>query len=119
MNDPFQSLETFLRRQPYASRWQPAADVYRMPDGWLLKIELAGVRPDELEVRTAGHQLVLRGRRRDMQLHESGQCQSLEIVYDEFERRFDFPIELTSAGIESEYAHGMLTLRIRHPEESP
>src|SRR5919205_684335 len=27
--------------------WRPRADVYRTPDGWLVKLELAGVRPDE------------------------------------------------------------------------
>jgi len=119
MRDPFQSLEALLGRQPYATRWEPAADVYRMSDGWLLKVELAGVRPDELEFHVAGQQLVLRGRRPDMQLHETGQCQSLEIIYDEFERRFDFPVDLTAARVESEYANGMLTLRIRLGEESP
>ena len=27
------------------NRWCPAADVYRTADGWLVKVELAGVRP--------------------------------------------------------------------------
>src|SRR5438045_792618 len=28
------------------NRWCPAADVYRTADGWLVKVELAGVRPE-------------------------------------------------------------------------
>src|SRR5262249_44515665 len=32
--------------------WQPRADVYRMPDGWLVKLELAGVRPDDVQLAT-------------------------------------------------------------------
>jgi HSP20 family protein len=117
MRNPLRSLDALLAGEPFATRWQPAADIYRTADGWLVKVELAGVRPDEFEVRFAGQQLILRGRRRDWQIHDAGQCQSLEIVYDEFERRFDFPIDLTAARVETEYANGMLLLRIRHGEE--
>ena len=30
--------------------WRPAADVYRVRDGWLVKFDLAGVRPEDVEV---------------------------------------------------------------------
>jgi HSP20 family protein len=106
-------LRSLFSGETYASRWEPAADVYRMTDGWLVKVELAGVRPDEFEVRVSEHQLILRGRRRDWHLSESGQCQSLEIAYAEFERRFEFPIDLTRAHVDTDCANGMLLLRIR------
>lgn len=113
MRNPFSALESLLGRLPLASRWQPAADVYRTADGWLVKIELAGIRKDEFALHISGHQLVLRGRRRDLQVHEAGACQSLEITYDEFERRFDFPIDLSRAQTDVEYADGMLIVRLR------
>jgi HSP20 family protein len=118
MRPPLRSLDALLAREPFATRWQPAADIFRTADGWLVKVELAGVRPDEFEVRLAEQQVILRGRRRDWQIHEAGQCQSLEIVNDEFERRFDFPMDLTAARMETEYAHGMLLLRIRQRESA-
>ncbi len=31
--------------------WQPRVDVHRTQDGWLIKVELAGVRPDEIRSR--------------------------------------------------------------------
>ena len=31
------------RAQP--SMWEPAADLYRTAEGWVVKVELAGVRP--------------------------------------------------------------------------
>ena len=34
--------------------WQPATDVYRTPDGWLLKLELAGVKLEEVRISAAG-----------------------------------------------------------------
>ena len=29
--------------------WRPATDVYRTRDGWMVKFELAGVEPDDIE----------------------------------------------------------------------
>ena len=36
--------------RPSGRLWNPAADVYRTRDGWTVKIDLAGVRPDEIEI---------------------------------------------------------------------
>ena len=68
------SIEQYLRMMPKASGlrcsenfWYPAADVYRTGEGWVVKLELAGVAPDELEVEISGDTLRVarrgRGRR--------------------------------------------------------
>ena len=49
----------------------PAADVYRTRDGWFVKMELAGVEPDELEVTVEGDTLRVAGSRRDARLTEA------------------------------------------------
>ena len=58
------SIERYLRMMPKAhgikcgqGLWNPAADVYRTRDGWFVKMELAGVEPDELEVTIVGDTL--------------------------------------------------------------
>jgi HSP20 family protein len=113
--DELQRMSPLFAVPRPTQKWQPAADVYRVAEGWLLKIELAGVRQDEFELRLSGRQLVLTGRRRDWQIRDRGQCQSLEITYDEFERRFDFPIDLSQAHISTDYEQGMLIVRITPP----
>src|SRR5205807_35666 len=40
--------------------WQPSADVYRTRDGWLVKFDLACVRPEDTQVVVDGRYLVLR-----------------------------------------------------------
>ncbi len=95
------------------ARWQPAADVYRTPSGWLLKIELAGVPKEEIRVRAVGRRLVVAGQRRDWSLEgEFRECQSLEITYCQFERGFELPVSLDSAKIELDCRDGMLLVRI-------
>jgi HSP20 family protein len=99
--------------------WRPAADIYRTDGGWLLKVELAGIRRDRLEVAAAGRQLIVRGTRLDSQCSADWQCQSLEISYSRFERRFELPCDLQQARIVTDYQDGMLYVRIFLEESQP
>jgi len=104
-----------LAPQPGAL-WNPAADVYRTEDGWLIKLELAGVQPKEIEVALAGRRLTVRGARRDCEVKDCGQVQSMEITYSGFSRTIDLPCEpalLQGARVETDYRDGMLYVRIR------
>ena len=40
--------------------WYPAADVYQTPDGWVVKVELAGVSAEDIEIDIQGNVLVHR-----------------------------------------------------------
>jgi HSP20 family protein len=93
-------------------RWRPAADIYRVPRGWLIKIELAGVRAEQIELNVSGRFLSVRGRRTDTEYVEGAECHSLEISYSQFQRSFEFPNNLEQAQIITEYRNGMLLVRI-------
>lgn len=93
--------------------WQPRADVYQLPDGWLVKLELAGVRPEDIQVATRGDQLWVRGSRHDARVQGCQNCHRLEIDYSEFERRLELPGLSESAEIDVSYRDGMLLIRIQ------
>jgi len=93
--------------------WYPAADVYRMRDGWVVKVELAGVAPDELEVRIAGDTLLVAGSRRDETFGDSVSCQQLEITYSRFEKSIRFPCPIEGAIVERRYKDGLLILYLQ------
>jgi HSP20 family protein len=92
--------------------WVPAADVYQIPSGWIVKLELAGVRPEDVEVTVEGQSLWVRGSRRDCVVSESQSCRSLEISYHRFERRFELPDHLERGRVMTQYQDGMLLLTI-------
>jgi len=92
--------------------WNPATDVYRTSHGWIIKMELAGVRPGDVTVETRGRMLLVSGQRRDVVIEAQQQCQSLEISYDSFERRIELPTDLTNMQINSDFEQGMLLIRI-------
>ncbi len=101
------------------SVWCPPADVYRTASGWAVKFDLAGVRPDELEVAVRGRNLILRGVRRDWSIAESEVSHSMEISYNRFERSIEIPCDVERATIVTEYRDGMLLVRLLNCSEAP
>jgi HSP20 family protein len=92
--------------------WQPAVDLYRTQTGWLLKAELAGVRPEDIHLSVAGNRLRLEGRRRDWFVEEGCTHYRMEITYCQFERTVELPCSLDSATITTELQHGLLLVRM-------
>jgi HSP20 family protein len=118
------SIERYLRMMPKAhgvrcgeKLWNPAADVYRTRDGWFVKLELAGVEPDELEVTVEGDTLRVAGARRDERLTEAVSYHQLEITYCRFERTIRFPCPIEGAHLARRYKNGLLLLHLQSAEE--
>jgi HSP20 family protein len=94
------------------TRWLPPADLYESPDGWLLKLEIAGVAPETISVQVCGRWITVQGQRRDSLLTKGHTCCSMEIVYCTFRRTFEFPTDLDRAHVSTEYDLGMLLVTI-------
>ncbi len=92
--------------------WRPPTDVYRTREGWLVKMELAGVRPQDVSVHVSDRLLTVRGMRYDLDLTEGCRFHSLEIAYTAFERTLELPFRLEQARILTEFRQGMLLVRV-------
>lgn len=92
--------------------WRPPVDVYQSPDGWLIKIDLAGVRPEDLQIQFRGQQLEVCGYRRDLSLVRGHQAYSMEIAYNRFHRIVNLPCQIEHADVHSVYQDGMLLITI-------
>jgi len=93
--------------------WQPLLDIYELRDGWLVKADLAGVRPDEVSVSVRGRDVTITGLRRDHAVEEGCCHYRMEISYSRFERTIELPSDLGPAILQSEFRDGMLLIRIR------
>jgi HSP20 family protein len=117
------SIERYFRLMPKAHGlrsagrlWYPPADVYRTRDGWVVKVELAGVCSDELEIKVEGETLHLAGCRRDSVYAETVSYHQLEITYSRFEKTIHFPCPIEGAKVEMDYRDGLLILYLRSPK---
>jgi HSP20 family protein len=95
------------------SEWCPPADVHRDAQGWLIKLELAAVRLEDVQLRAVDCSVTIEGTRRDWSIREGQQCYSMEIAYNRFERTFELPCRIEGARIEMEYRDGMLLIRLQ------
>jgi len=105
--------DPFFRTAPFSEgEWRPAADVYRTPYGWFLKVELAGVERGDLEVALERNAVVLAGIRRDRIEEPECSCQSMEIAYSRFLRRIEFPEEVMGGRLEVDTRQGWVIVKI-------
>ena len=93
--------------------WHPPADVYRCRDEYLVKVELAGVRSEDIQLSLHGRRLRVEGVRRDWSLQEDFQYHSLEISYSRFVREVELPDALDAAQVTWEYRDGMLLVHVQ------
>ena len=119
-----ESLDRYFRlirddrhRRPSGRLWCPAADVYRTNEGWIVKVDLAGVKPTDVEVIIDGDLLRISGSRRDGTCGEGVSHYQLEITYSRFEKMIRFPRSIEHASIERDYHDGLLILRLREEQE--
>jgi HSP20 family protein len=104
----------FFSTQPLGEAvWHPAADVYRTPDGWLLKFDLAGVDPEDVAVSVQGRRVTVRGMRRDSQLDQGCSYYRMEISYSQFERSVDLPCVVENARWQIDFRNGMLLVKLQ------
>lgn len=89
--------------------WRPAADIYRAGRDWLVKFDLAGVHPADVQVSLKGNYLTIRGVRRDRSIQDGHhQAYAMEILYDHFERTVELPCNIEGAAVAIECHDGML-----------
>ncbi len=113
-------MSVFLMTPPrQANEWQPAVDIYRTSWGWILKLDLAGVRLEDVHVHVGKRTVTVSGVRRDLFLEEAG-CRhySMEIAYSSFERTIEVPDDLNAAELRLDYRDGILFVRILVKEEN-
>jgi HSP20 family protein len=92
--------------------WQPSVDVYRTPKGWLLKFDLAGVRPEDVSLKVEGCRVTIQGVRRDWLTEEGCHYYRMEITYNHFERCVELPCDVEPASVATDYRHGMLLVHL-------
>ena len=113
----FRMIRDNRHSRPSGRLWCPAADVYRTADGWIVKVDLAGIKPSDVEVTVDGDLLRLSGSRRDGICGEGVSHYQLEITYSRFEKMIQFPRSIEHVTVERDYQDGLLILRL-HEEQA-
>lgn len=109
----FSLIPTGQRVRPSGRLWNPSADVYRSSDGWIVKVDLAGICADDLEISAQDRNLTIRGCRRDTLFREGFSYHQMEITYSRFEKMIQFPSDIEGATVAHDYHDGFLIINVR------
>jgi HSP20 family protein len=102
--------------------FSPSVDVYYLtePPRAVVKADLAGISPEDLELEIRGRELVLAGRRRP-DVADGRVYQQVEIEHGPFRRVVGLGVEVDPDAARAVYQDGMLTVElpvVQHRESS-
>ena len=97
--------------------WTPQIEVERRTDAMVIRADLAGVNPDDVDVTVENNVVTIRARRMP-QREEGDEVIADERTYGEFTRQLFLGDNLDPDGLTADLANGVLTLRIPVSEAS-
>lgn len=115
--DPFADLYGEFRDRLRGDRWQPDVDVFETEKAVLVRVELAGVRGDDLRVSVDGETLRISGVRMAQEPVKVKRLHQMEIATGPFERRLRIPMAFQRADVTAQLADGFLTVTL--PKRAP
>ena len=114
------STNHFIKRQDSSARnaestetyWVPNTDVYVTDEGLVIKVELAGMRREDLELTVEGSKIKISGHRPDT--CRSPKCKFLvmEINYGAFETVIELPVGYDLGQARAAYQNGFLRIDV-------
>ena len=108
------SSSIFVTRSAAVARghWVPNTDVYMTDNGLVVKVELAGMRSEHLEITVEGNRLRISGNRPDG--CRAAKCSFLvmEINYGPFESTLDLPPGYDLNHAKAAYLNGFLRIDV-------
>ncbi len=98
--------------------WAPPVDIYETEDAIVLKAELPGIDPKDVEVRVEDNTLYLKGERNYEKEVKEQNYHRVERSYGSFARSFSLPNSINAEKVKAEYKDGLLTLTMPKREEA-
>lgn len=95
----------------------PPVNVFSDKDGYVVKLEIPGVSPDDVNIEAEGRTLTVSGKR-EVALPPAGSFHRRERGAGQFSRSFQLPADLDLGRAEASCKHGVLTVRVPKKEEA-
>ena len=98
--------------------WAPAVDISENAHELVVKADLPGIDPKELDIRVENNVLTIRGERKFEKKVDQDNYLRVERTYGSFSRSFALANTVNPEGIKADYQNGVLTLVVPKREEA-
>ena len=113
-----QPLETTLDPDQLPEGCLPALDLYDDKDGLVVKVELPGMKKEDIAISLEDGLLTVSGERKQDLKHDAATTCRCERVMGRFERRISLPCKVDAGKIKAAYTDGVLTVTLPKSEEA-
>jgi len=94
------------------SSWSPNTDVYEVDDGLIIRVELSGMRREDLQLKAEGNMLRISGMRPDDQRPSQSKFLLMEISFGPFETTIELPSGYDLQESKALYQNGFLSVEV-------
>lgn len=112
---PFWS--TLGRQSQLFSAWSPALDLYQNNDNVIARVELPGMRKEDIEISLQDGMLTISGERTS-ETGEGDKAERTERYVGKFRRSISLPTQVDSNKVTASYRDGVLTVTLPKAEEA-
>jgi HSP20 family protein len=104
----------------FAQNATPSVDVVENDNEILVKAELPGIKPEDVDIRVEGNLLSLRGEYKEEHENKEGEYHVKELRQGSFARTIPLPTTVNVNNADAQFENGVLTLRLpKHEEAKP
>src|SRR5207244_9571182 len=103
---------------PVQTNWAPSVDLSETENEIIVRAEVPGVEPEDLEVYATEDALVLRGETRRHDERQEGTVHRMERRFGRFERQIPLPPGTRPDDAQANFRNGILELRIPKTEDA-
>jgi len=103
-----------------AGNFVPAVDVYEDSQKLVLKLEVPGIRREDLDIKVEGRTLIVKGERKFESDEKEENFHRIERRYGSFVRSFTLPATVSTEEVAALSADGVLSITLaKKPEAKP
>ena len=119
-DDSFRGLGRPASEEDWAlgGAWAPSVDIYEQEGSIVLKAEIPGVDPKDVDIRVENNVLTLSGQRKLDNEVKREHYHRVERAYGRFSRSFTLPNVVDTASIKAEFKEGLLRVVMPKREEA-
>jgi HSP20 family protein len=96
----------------------PALDLYEDKDSWVVKVELPGLKKEDIAISLEDGALTVSGERKQNPKHDAATVCRCERVLGRFERSIGLPGNVDAGKSKAAYTDGVLTVTLPKSEEA-